>query len=230
MRISLVFLLLFCCSAACWAQQDSSKVHKHEIGFNTGTSLGATYTYWRFSEEQIFFSKIRPVELCYKRHIRKNNFFRLSAGVWTRMYSSIPDNDKETIKFNSSLFTLGLGYEKRKTLSQHFRLAVGADIVLRRMFSVQKRSSPIGNNDTRIRKSEQEFYNAMLSPFTELHYLLGKRFLLAAQANLRVGYLFGGTQDSDTALSANTTYRTSEFSLWLLQVSPMANVALYYSF
>ncbi|TAF33599.1 MAG: hypothetical protein EAZ57_05450 [Cytophagales bacterium] len=241
MRYSIVFILLLFCVTTGAAQQDSTKQHKHEIGFNTGTSWGGIEVIRRFEyglSEELPFNKAHPLEFSYKYRLGKSSFFRLSTGVWARAQR----NDRKSIysfgqtaKSSSFLFSLGIGCERRKMLSKNIRLVLGLDVVMRRMSSMLniKGVERLGES---VYTHNQQFYNPTLSPFVELHYLLGKRFLVSVQANLRVSYLSGISKtvyvyDASSPLDTDEAhYDDITYSTWLFQVSPVSNIALYYCF
>ncbi len=223
------------------AQQDSS-THKHEIGFNTASPVGELFLQIDRELEDAFPVKVQsPFELCYKRRLKTNNFLRFSAGAWIQT-NNHPSPYYYAKKINGHLILLGLGYEKRLMLDKHFALAFGVDVNLRTVDLWKLENDDYSARDSAgtltlyksITTIKHQLYALFLSPLVELRYHLNQRFALVGQARLRTGYQFGNREENTNTIEKpmpeyDKQYHT-QYSQWLLQVNPMANIALYYSF
>ncbi|TAF33916.1 MAG: hypothetical protein EAZ57_04245 [Cytophagales bacterium] len=236
MRISLVFLLLFCCSAACWAQQDRLNAYKNQLGIHAGTSTG---NHWNLEFSNFYEPETRnqvPLEICYKRALKNSYFLRLGTGVWyqesqTNREESIPQATSSNVARNAFIYSLNFGIEKQIRIAPKLALALGAELVPR--YTRVNTHLVEGTPDTMLNRvnirSKHSFYTMILSPFVELQYALSKRFMLVAHSNMRASYSYYKvksvyTYDQNSNEDANAAHQ------FHLQSNPVAHVALYFGF
>ncbi len=249
-----LLILLFC---AFWhnsfAQQDSTS-YKHQIGFNVGTAAGALWGQMGSALIEIMTSNQMPLEFCYKKALKNNRYLRLGTGFWHRYaYTDLPNtnvtdsNATYYINYNNYstnglILSATIGIEKQFFVSKRITFAFGADIIPRYTRTHYKRvidylfDNEIDGERTTLyvvntKFITQHFQTLLLSPFIEMHYHLNKRWVLAAQSNLRVSFTRYRGHDrvklNQTYSSSHDKYTGSQFAL---QANPVGNVALYYRF
>ncbi|TAF33602.1 MAG: hypothetical protein EAZ57_05435 [Cytophagales bacterium] len=238
MRLLSILSLIFCYSATCWAQ-DQAKTYKHQLGINAGIP---TKEHWGIYSSNFYEPEIRaqmPIEICYKRALAKNYFFRLGAGAWYGHLSGRKESSLSpklsTASFKILALSSSAGVERQLMISPLLRLAFGIDIIARygnSNFKYEPLPTPQPDSASYFTASEygkSTSNTVFISPFAELQYQLSKRFVLVGQSNVRMGYSLYKTR-SIYLSDGDEVIINHEGSRFLFQAGPVAHVALYYCF
>ena len=197
-----------CLSVLNCLQAQSSKNSDVEIGLNITTTLAG---FFNSGSSSI----IDPYLLSLKIG-KKDKFFR--AGAVFEIKNSLPADFNTPLLTKEQVYNLRLGFEKRTTISKHFRAHWGMDAILQ--YEIASTENQFSNDVIFLKSWEAGFGGG---PILGLAYVINQRMYLSTEAAIYAVYNSGEAELVD--IFGRNVQQSKSF-----QITPMIPNSLYFHF